>query len=844
MHNDKRKHFLMSNLPRLVAFLALCMVSLASAADYRINPNQILQKQDVYLQLDPREESYSGVTTLYLSFAQDASEVAFHSKALQIDSVTLVQNEQSTSLALSQADEFDVVRQTLVSPISGSVKLIVHFKGLFSNAVEGLFVQRTEGKKPFIFSQFQKMLARRAFPTVDDPSFKTHFTFTLDIPKQYQALHNTVAVKEEIKGEHKVVHFKATAKLNTDVLALAVGEFKSTAFNETQLKSKVFNPVDSDVSVPAYFSDVLNHAVSGIEGYLKSPFPFDKLDFFVAPIETLAGMENVGLVALNPNQFPDDDDGQSQCEFTKLVAHEVAHMWFGNSVTMAWYDDFWLNETFAEFMAVKIVRRHFPELASCTYGRKSRLYHFDTNSVAPMRAKMQKLGDNIPMDDFHYVKGVAVLNMVEQVIGEDALSGVMQAYFAENKYGNANTNSFLSKLSAFPLAQQLVDSFTSQSSYPLITLKKNNGEFSLEQSDFNGNSDKRWTVPVFMKIWNGHSMLSKQGIVSGKTLAIKNIPSDSRIWLNEDDKGYYRFFDASGQDGLLLTKLNEREREVYFDNLDALAEHGYIDFQMYLEQQITTINTMPKGSRAVSIAFSALSDAFVSTIPAEKQAVFSAYLKTKLPRIEDWSEVAALSTAQSWLSFYGLYLHDDRVYQYALRQYAESDFLHSDNLEALVKVLAFNANKAQYRALLGLFEKAEAEYKDVLLDSLGYVSNTEHVSLFYDLLLSDATLGFAIGYRFQYPAFQPRFRAHVAQFFATNQARVASRLAQDELQWMPYNFMTACSEKERDLVIEAFSQWQKIPGLAAKEQEIVERILACSGNAQKALNSMQTILSR
>ncbi|WMN60665.1 hypothetical protein NI389_04970 [Pseudoalteromonas xiamenensis] len=820
------------------------MASLVSAADYRISPNQVLQRQDVYLQLDPREEGYSGETTLYLSFIKETSEVAFHSKDLQLESVTLVQNEQSTSLALTQADAFDVVRQKLVSPVSGSAKLIVHFKGQFSNSVEGLFVQRTEGKKPFIFSQFQKMLARRAFPTVDDPSFKTHFAFTLDIPKQYQALHNTVSVKEEIKGERKVVHFKPTPKLNTDVLAVAVGEFKFTEFNETQLKSRVFSPVDRDVSVPVVFTDVLNRTVAGIEGYLKSPFPFEKLDFFVAPIETLSGMENVGLVALNPNQFPDDDDGQSHCEFTKLVAHEVAHMWFGNSVTIGWYDDFWLNETFAEFMAVKIVRRHFPEFASCTYGRKSRLYHFDTNSVAPMRAKMQKLGDNIPMDDFHYVKGVAVLNMVEQLIGEDALSGVMQAYFAENQYGNANTNSFLSKLSAFPLAQQLVDSFTSQSSYPLITLKKTDGGFLLEQSDFNGNSDKQWTVPVFVKIWNGQSMQSKRWVISGKSLEIKNIPKGSRLWLNEDDKGYYRFFDASGQDSQLLAKLNEREWEVYFDNVDALAEYGYIDFQVYLEQQLNTINTMPKDSRAVSIALSALTDAFVSTIPAEKQVEFSAYLKTRLPHIEDWSKVAALSTAQSWLSFYGLYLHDNRVYQYAQRQYAESDFLHSDNLEAMVKVLAFNANKTQYLALLGLFEKADAEYKDVLLDSLGYVSNTEHVNLFYDLLLSDATLGFAIGYRFQYPAFQPRFRAHVAQFFATNQARVATRLAQDELQWMPYNFMTACSEKERDLVIEAFSQWQQIPGLAAKEQEIVERILACSGNAQKALNSIKTILSR
>lgn len=371
-----------------------------------------LNQQKVNLHLDPHEATFSGETILDISISSETDVISYHSRDLTIKSVELVKGDKKIRLQITAPNEYEIIRHQLDNPVSGQVTLKISYSGKINDNVQGLFVQDKNQDSPYIFSQFQEMEARSVFPSFDDPSQKAVFEFTVNIPANLDALHNTKPASIEVVGDRKIIRFATTEELYADVLVLAVGDFKKTTLANTRYRSSFYSPKQLSITLPDDIEELINNSVNYIADYLQSPFPYDKLDFFVAPISTLAAMENVGLIALHANQLPDANSSKNDlCNFRKLIAHEIVHMWFGNHITMQWYNDYWMNESFAEFFAAKIIQHHYPDTERCIYTPQFNAFADDNAQSRPLRTVVKLRNDNEGIGELAYTKGRAILAM-------------------------------------------------------------------------------------------------------------------------------------------------------------------------------------------------------------------------------------------------------------------------------------------------------------------------------------------------------------------------------------------------------------------------------------------------
>lgn len=841
----------------LVIFTTL-FGKLCSAADYRLPQHISITEQHVVLRIDPRKTNYTGSTSMQLSIKSAANVIAYHSRDLAITSVELMVDGQTTKLTPTLPDEYDMVRHQLAAPVTGQVMLKIGFSGKLGDKVEGFFRRESNLGEPYMFSQFQEMEARSAFPSFDAPSMKTVFQFAVTIPEDVEALHTTRVESITLENNWKRVLFAKTTRQNTDVLALAVGKFDSLTLSKTSLKSTFYFPAGLTLSLPENTDELINNSIQYIAEYLDKPFPYKKLDFFVAPISTLAAMENVGLVALNPNQIPEDvSDSREICNFNKLIAHEIAHMWFGNSITMDWYDDFWMNESFAEFMASKVLAHHYPDNIQCTFAPQRRGFGIDLPNARPLKAEVRTRENIESIGQMAYTKGRSILEMQELATGKDAFQTSMQQYVAAVSDGNTNSDAYLVHFSEYPFMKNFIDSFLEQPGYPLITLSDEQNKLILSQQSFalitekddsgedsSGKkaTDQLWTVPLTIKEFDGRKEIEHKLILTTQSQTFIPLSHDSELFLDGGGMGYFRYLNKSQQKLSELNRLSKNETAAYLDNAQAIAEKSLINYADYLDELINTLSHLPHNSEESERVLTVLQGTFVELIPEYLAKSYAQYLYKKLPKVDNWLKVIKDNNGGAWLSFYGIYLQDKRALSAAKALLADGSWkAHPHRLEIL-RVVAMSADNNEYQKLLGLFDKAATPVREDLLNALGYVSREEQVLHFYDFLLSGRTKEHVIDYRFQFPAFQPRFRALLAKFIQDNKNQIAGRIASDSLQWFPYNFLTACSAEEAFLVSSAFANWLEVPGLDAKLLEVTEKIRTCASDAEKSLQSIKAAM--
>lgn len=827
----------------LFVVLSVLMTHAAHASAYRLPENISLERQSVALTLSPEQSEFSGHTRLYLAVAQSSGTVAYHARYLDIKSVELTHNGKTMALPIMQPNEFDIVTHRLAQPIVGQAKLSIHYSGKITHKTMGLFVAGQQSGSPYIFSQFQEMEARTVFPGFDAPDKKTRFEFSVNIPKQYDAKHNTLALSSEIKGQRKLIRFAPSHKIYTDVLALAVGEFHSVALKGTALNSFVHAPKSIALNLPEDMNELVSGTVQFMEDYLQYPFPYSKLDFFVAPIDGLAAMENVGLIALNSHQIPAQDaDGFALCRFRKLIAHEIAHMWFGNDITMSWYNDYWMNESFAEFFAAKVVQTRYPKSAGCTFNPQFASFADDTHSARALRSGVKYRGDNEAIGQLAYHKGRSILEMAELALGNEVFKTQMRAYVKRVAGGNTSAPAFTQHFAKTPWFDAFINSFITQSNYPLLTLSKQNGQVYIQQTSFDSNQEKLWTIPLSVRIWDGKVLKTQQVVLDKPRMAIKNVPATAQLFLDSNGVGYFRYLDNLDNGSFAVEQLTRAERASYVDNQEALARGAKIDFMSYVDSLIHLINTLPRGAVEVSNALSTLQDTFVTLIPESLSDEYAHYLTSQMPKIDNWQSVLANQNGGLWLELYGVNLRANSAILAAQKAYKNASLSELTHRTAVLRVLVANADEQAYQALLSQFSQSERQVKEDLLDTLGYGNTISQIKAFYDLLLSDASYGHDLDYRFQYPAFSPKHRAYAGEYIRSHKDAISKRIADDKLQWFPYNFITACSAKEAALVKNTFADWQDVQGLNAKLNIVLEVINECDNNAKRNLQSVRSRL--
>ncbi|KZN61261.1 M1 family aminopeptidase [Pseudoalteromonas luteoviolacea] len=819
----------------LCALFLLVFATFPSFANdaFRLPQDIQLSKQAVQLNIDPKKQVFSGVTTLHLSFTNPTYVISYHSKALDIKDVYLQYQGTRYPLTVQEPNQYEIVSHQVPVKLEDAATLHIQFSGKLSLHHGGLFSGHSGQEQAYLLTQFQSMEARGVFPTLDEPNKKSTFKFSVSTPIEYDVLHNTHVKSITEQHATKLTQFKTTPRINTDILSLAIGQFNAKPLDTNRFKSKVYVPKSISITLPTYFNQIVNASVSHIEEYLDAPFPFKKLDFIVGNYGSVAAMENLGLVSINYNQVPAPGATElAHCQFKKLIAHEVAHSWFGNDITMDWYDDYWLNESFTEFIAAKVIQDLYPNHDLCTYTPQSRAFKDDNSKAMPLVFDIKSRKDTLAYGQLHYTKGRALLEMLEQAMGEKSFQSLLRRYVDLYHGQNVSTEQFI-KLLKDPNLQNVTSSFTRQTGYPLVTLTKNDHQFFIEQKDLFNRSEQLWTIPVSLKVWDGRQISTHKLILSKHKQKVALNKDIKAVFLDGGGVGYFRFVNQSTYEDIPIHKLSRQEKSSFNDNLQALAITGHVDFMKYTQALVAELNSLQLGNPRADEIVSTLIDAYLEHVQIKSVSPYTAYLRKHIKLNIQWQQTLEMPYGNNLMKLYGVYMQDPNAVNAAKRIYQSGQHIGHPHLDAIVMTLAKNSTNEEYKSLIRDFITIPTTEKEAFLSGLGYVNSVSKTAQYYDLLLSDKTQGMVIDYRFQFPIFNPALRISSIQLINARKDKIFNHVSSESLQWFPYNFLLACSDEQKEAIHQLFESWQSISGLKSKLSIVSDGIEQCTQNSER-----------
>jgi cytosol alanyl aminopeptidase len=544
----------------------------------RLPDTQKVLAQRVELTIVPSSPSFEGTTEIDIDLASSANVVWLNARALRLSKASARVGAADVTAQVSSAQERVALRfPNAIGP--GRATLVIRFSGVLSDTeVSGLFHQQ-EGGDWYAMSKFEATDARRAFPCVDEPAAKMPWELTLRVPKALTAVSNTPirAVEEDVDG-FKRVRFAQTKPLPSYLVAFGVGPYDvvdAQPAGVNKVPMRVYTPT-ARAAEAAYAVHVSPQLLTTLEGYFGVPYPYEKLDLLTVPLSSGA-MENAGLVSVTSNALlarRENETLQFQRTWASVGAHEFAHQWFGDLVTMAWWDDLWLNEAFATWMADKTLEVWAPDWGTQVKVVEDRSEAATADTLATARSIRQPIEsyDDIvnAFDSITYLKGAAIIRMFEMYLGPDKFQQGVQRYLLAHANGNATSADFLSAISestgedvATPFA-----TFLDQSGVPKLTVelscpKGKAPELLLSQERLlpvgsAGTVERRWQLPVcarWSRAGQGHRACTLMTSPSA-ILSLGEGPCPEWVLPNAGYTGYYRL----ALKGPLLQALARRGR--------------------------------------------------------------------------------------------------------------------------------------------------------------------------------------------------------------------------------------------------------------------------------------------
>jgi alanyl aminopeptidase len=556
----------------------------------------------VDLTIVPDQDTFSGVVEIDLQFAQSTSILWLNSEKLAVKDATLtVGQENLAAKVIPEAQDYvGFAFERSVGP--GEATLRVPYQGVINRKDQQGIFQMKDGDRWYVYSQFESVWARRAFPCFDEPSYKVPWQLTLRVKKDQVALSNTPTLSEADSGEGmKAVKFAQTKPLPSYLVALAVGDLELVDAGATARKHAPIR-----IAVPRghgaeakYAAETTPAIVSLLEDYFDIPYPYDKLDEVAIPLFGGA-MENAGMVTYGSGIIlakPEQDSPSRQRDWVWTAAHELAHQWFGDLVTTAWWDDIWLNEGFASWTANKIVGEYHPEWHAETVALNGAQGAMQSDSLVSARQVRQPIASNDDIvnafDSITYDKGAALLNMFESYVGRERFRAGIHRYLAANAWKNATSVEFLAALAGGDTAiAHAFSTFLDQPGVPLVTVALECGggpaKLNLSQQRFlplgsTGSADQLWEIPVCVRYPAGQSdarqceLFSRQ---SGQLPLPQAGGCPAWVEANADAAGYYfglyqgKLLDALLKDDARVLSLPEKVALV--GNLASLTRNGKI----------------------------------------------------------------------------------------------------------------------------------------------------------------------------------------------------------------------------------------------------------------------------
>jgi alanyl aminopeptidase len=558
--------------------------------------------------VDPTQQNYSGTTTIKVELKQASDHLWLDGHDLDVSKVTITDADGKTHAGkyVVAALQEGVARIDFGATLKPqSLTLAIDYTAPLNQQLQGLYKVSHAGV-PYAMTQMEPISARYAFPSFDEPRFKTPYEISLTVPSDQVAVANTRQVGETPAGDKwKTVTFAQTQPLPTYLVAFAVGPW-----------DVVNGP---DISPDDYRTEVLplrgiaahgeghrmQHVLSEtpsiihtLENYYGFGYPFGKLDLLAAPDFAAGAMENPGLVTFRDWLLLLDPD--SPAKYVRgsfnVTAHELAHQWTGDTVTLAWWNDIWLNEAFATWMQQKVTMKVHPEYRADLdriSGAEGAMHNDSLTSARQIRQPITGNGDiETAFDGITYQKGAAVLGMFEGYVGEDVFQKGMRAYIQAHKFGNATADDLVGAIATAANQgapfKQAFNSFLNQSGVPYVQakLEQKNGKTILHLSQdrylpvgSTGNANRVWGIPVCVRYASSDGTKQSCQLLDKATGSMVLADAATPTWVmpNANARGYYRF-NLSKQDWNTLTQhvasLSDTEQLAYADSIDAGFRHG------------------------------------------------------------------------------------------------------------------------------------------------------------------------------------------------------------------------------------------------------------------------------
>jgi aminopeptidase N len=553
------------------------------------------------LSVTPASDGFAGVVDIELALAQPTAVIWLNATDLVIDSTELTAGGvTSAARAIPGGPDFvGFVLGRTVAP--GSARLRIAYRGRLSPGGVGLFKAR-DGDAWYAFTQFEATYARRAIPCFDEPEYKVPWRVVLRVPPGEAAFANTpVETVAEVPGGPRALSFAETRPLPSYLVAFAVGPLEAVPVGNVGKKA---TPVR--VVVPrgrareaAWAAQIAPELVTRLEGYLGAPFPYPKLDLVAMPVSDFGAMENAGLITFEHAALLGDPETLSvrdRRDIAHVMAHEIAHQWLGDLVTMAWWDDLWLNEAFANWLDTKIVGEWKPDWKADVEQVARTDSAMETDVLASARRVHNPIAtrDDIlnAFDGITYDKGAAVLAMTETWVGPDAFRRALQAYLGAYAWKNATTADFVAAVSEAAAldASPVMASFLDQEGVPLVSMKLSCAKgkppsLRLDQRRFlpagarAADDGRRWKIPVCVRYGAGGTEERMCSLLDGAGVEMTFAQAKAcPDWVlgNDGAAGYYRVRYQGDLLGRLARRqeLTVRERLAAIDDLDALVLGG------------------------------------------------------------------------------------------------------------------------------------------------------------------------------------------------------------------------------------------------------------------------------
>jgi aminopeptidase N len=578
------------NMTRALRALAVVLIIGATpAAAQRLPDTVVPDHYTLWFEPDLAKETFRGRESIRVTLTEPTTSITLHAADITFGEVTITSGGRTQTAKVTTDARKETATFTVPDRLAeGQATIQITYNGILNDQLRGFYISKANGRK-YAVSQMEATDARRAFPSFDEPIYKATYDISMTVPDGDTAISNG-KVTSDTPGPRPGTHtltFARTPKMSSYLVALLVGDFACREGASDGVPIRICSTPDKR-DLTGFALEAAAQQLKFYNDYFGIKYPFGKLDIIGVPDFSAGAMENIGAITFRERLLLIDPATASigaRKRVAGIISHEIAHQWFGDLVTMKWWDDIWLNEGFATWMANKPLAAWKPE------------WRVDLDAMKSTRAIRMKVETpeeiNEVFDGIAYEKTAAVLRMIENYVGPEAFRKGVASYIKKYSYSSAAGEDFWSEVARVTgkPVDRIMRSFVDQTGAPVLTVRsscsQNTNEIALKVGRFIGTpaanpAPQTWTLPVSLKLANGQS---RYELLDRPERTIK-VEGCGATFANADSRGYYftdYTVDTTGQFAKTPANLTAAERISLLGDEWWMVRAGRHDIDLYLE---------------------------------------------------------------------------------------------------------------------------------------------------------------------------------------------------------------------------------------------------------------------